>query len=395
MKTQSGEVRPDLEPRAILTKRGKVTGVQFEGRNETIGCAHVLCGLGADRVAAARLRGWREAAQAADRGGRDRAGGAPLRRAPGGAARRPARRARPPRLCRRRSRRSRSPAPTRSRSTSPTATASTPCSASRRSLPIASPEALRTLRTAVRRELDKLLPFVDRHLLLVHSPHDGIAARGRRRRARPAPPPLPMEPIWSMPKEIARSASAGCPTGRASSTSFWPRGRCCPASASRETWRPAGRRRASCCRPSASAISSKAPCSKAAKLAEILLAVFVRAKMVACKTDEGPHVERRRGRRAPFVAAVKHKVGERGAAGAGAEPRADRHRAQATAAGAPICRARRCRWPSSSPTAATWCACRARLCSSARPGGYQTTGVRFLALSPLDHARIMRALRYL
>jgi hypothetical protein len=27
--------------------------------------------------------------------------------------------------------------------------------------------------------------------------------------------------------------------------------------------------------------------------------------------------------------------------------------------------------------------------------GYQTTGVRFLAMSPLDHARIVRALRYL
>jgi hypothetical protein len=28
-------------------------------------------------------------------------------------------------------------------------------------------------------------------------------------------------------------------------------------------------------------------------------------------------------------------------------------------------------------------------------GGYQTTGVRFLQMSPLDHARIVRALRYL
>jgi hypothetical protein len=28
-------------------------------------------------------------------------------------------------------------------------------------------------------------------------------------------------------------------------------------------------------------------------------------------------------------------------------------------------------------------------------GGYQTTGVRFLAMTPLDHARIIRALRYL
>ncbi|MGZ3429344.1 MAG: hypothetical protein ACXVCV_21985, partial [Polyangia bacterium] len=51
LKTHSGEVRPDLTPKAILTKRGKVTGVQFEGRSETIGCSHVLCGFGADRVA--------------------------------------------------------------------------------------------------------------------------------------------------------------------------------------------------------------------------------------------------------------------------------------------------------------------------------------------------------
>jgi len=28
-------------------------------------------------------------------------------------------------------------------------------------------------------------------------------------------------------------------------------------------------------------------------------------------------------------------------------------------------------------------------------GSYQTTGVRFLQLAPLDHARILRALRYL
>ena len=63
------------------------------------------------------------------------------------------------------------------------------------------PEALRVLRTAVRQQLDKLLPFVDRHLLLVHSPHDGIAPEGVDGASGPAPPPLPMEPIWAMPKD--------------------------------------------------------------------------------------------------------------------------------------------------------------------------------------------------
>ncbi|MGZ3404862.1 MAG: hypothetical protein ACXVAN_00355, partial [Polyangia bacterium] len=69
--------------------------------------------------------------------------------------------------------------------------------------PDPSPAALRALRTQVRQQLDKLLPFVDRHLLLVHSPHDGIAPEGvdGERGATPAPAPLPMEPIWAMPED--------------------------------------------------------------------------------------------------------------------------------------------------------------------------------------------------
>ncbi|HZS38155.1 MAG TPA: hypothetical protein VFF06_15060, partial [Polyangia bacterium] len=52
LKTHSGEVRPDLEPQRIEVKRGKISGVQFAGQNELVGCSHVVCGMGADRVLA-------------------------------------------------------------------------------------------------------------------------------------------------------------------------------------------------------------------------------------------------------------------------------------------------------------------------------------------------------
>ncbi|HUS65665.1 MAG TPA: FAD/NAD(P)-binding protein, partial [Kofleriaceae bacterium] len=52
LKTHSGEVKPGLSPETIHIKRGKVAAVSFAGLSEPVGCSHVLCGLGADRVAA-------------------------------------------------------------------------------------------------------------------------------------------------------------------------------------------------------------------------------------------------------------------------------------------------------------------------------------------------------
>jgi len=62
-----------------------------------------------------------------------------------------------------------------------------------------SPAALAELRKQIRAHLDRLLPFVDRHLLLVHSPHDGIAPEGVDGERAAAPAPVPMDPVWAMP----------------------------------------------------------------------------------------------------------------------------------------------------------------------------------------------------
>jgi len=213
LKTHSGEVRPDLVPKAILTKRGKVTGVQFEGRNETIGCAHVLCGLGADRVAQLVSEGGEkppkrltEAAQIAPSAWRYVVHlVAPLDALPDALG----------------------------RLTYAVGDLAQPLTgANAMTLHLADgygqhavlsvealatdtkPESLRALRTAVRQHLDKLLPFVDRHLLLVHSPHDGIAPEGvDGERGSAPPPPLPMEPIWAMPRDDRPLGFCGLPHG--------------------------------------------------------------------------------------------------------------------------------------------------------------------------------------
>ena len=106
-------------------------------------------------------------------------------------------------------------------------------------------------------------------------------------------------------------------------------------------------------------------------------------------------VERRRGRRAPFVAAVKHKVGSdvqlalaqnlgptgielKRPAGRAYLPRTPVTLAFELPDGGEVVRVQG-----------------AIVFERAAGPGYQTTGVRFLALSPLDHARIIRALRFL
>lgn len=105
-------------------------------------------------------------------------------------------------------------------------------------------------------------------------------------------------------------------------------------------------------------------------------------------------VERRRGRRAPFIAAVAQKVG------------ASVELAQAQNLGAtgielklPAGRAYLPRTPVSLafelPDGGDVVHVKGAIVFERAAGGYQTTGVRFVTLSPLDHARILRVLRYL
>jgi hypothetical protein len=105
-------------------------------------------------------------------------------------------------------------------------------------------------------------------------------------------------------------------------------------------------------------------------------------------------IERRRGRRAPFVAAVRHKVG------------AEVQLALAQNLGPtgielkrPAGRSYLPRTPVSLsfalPDGGDLVRIQGAIVFERASGGYQTTGVRFLAMSPLDHARIVRALRYL
>ncbi len=58
------------------------------------------------------------------------------------------------------------------------------------------PAALQALRKRIRAHLEALLPFVSRHLLCVHSPHDGLPPEGVNE---PAPPPRPMDRVWAIP----------------------------------------------------------------------------------------------------------------------------------------------------------------------------------------------------
>jgi phytoene dehydrogenase-like protein len=198
LKTHSGEVRPELVPRAILTKRGKVSGVAFEGRSEAVGCGHVLCGMGADRVAqlvaadgekaGKRLAEAAAIAPAAHRYLLHLV--APLDALPDALGR-------------------------LAFTVADLAQPLTGANALMLHLadgygqhavlsvealaPDPSPAGLAQLRRAIRAELERLLPFVDRHLLLVHSPHDGVPPEGVDGERGMGPPPVPMDPLWAMP----------------------------------------------------------------------------------------------------------------------------------------------------------------------------------------------------
>jgi hypothetical protein len=213
MKTHSGDVRPDLQPEAIVVKRGRVVGVRFAGKDDVVGCTHVLCGMGADRVAALIERG----------------GEKPPRRLAEAAALKPAfwryllhlvapidalpdafgRLAFAVREAHGDLDGGNALALHLADGYGQHAVLSVEALATD-----TKPESLRALRTAVRQHLDKLLPFVDRHLLLVHSPHDGIAPEGvDGERGSAPPPPLPMEPIWAMPRDDRPLGFCGLPHG--------------------------------------------------------------------------------------------------------------------------------------------------------------------------------------
>jgi hypothetical protein len=66
-----------------------------------------------------------------------------------------------------------------------------------------SPAGLAALRQAIRARLDALMPFVERHLLLVHSPHDGLAPEGVDGERAQAPAAVAMDPVWHMPEPRA------------------------------------------------------------------------------------------------------------------------------------------------------------------------------------------------
>jgi phytoene dehydrogenase-like protein len=197
LKTHSGEVRAELVPSAIIVKRGKVTGVQFEGRSETVGCSHVFCGFGADRVA-----------QLVQAGGEK-----PGRRLAEAAQIQPAHHRYLIHFV----------APL---DALPDALARLAYCVNDFSQPLeganalalhladgygqhavlsvealatdTTPAGLAALRKAIRHRLDTLMPFVERHLLLVHSPHDGLPPEGVDGERAQAPPPMAMDPVWAM-----------------------------------------------------------------------------------------------------------------------------------------------------------------------------------------------------
>ncbi len=197
LKTHSGEVRPDLIPTAIEVKRGRAEAIRFDGRADSVGCGHVLCGMGAAEVAAL-LSGDKEPKRLAE-GAAVKPGAwryllhlvAPLDALPDALGRFAFSLA------------NGVDAPLTDGNAlalhladgygqhavlSVEALATDP-----------SPESLLKLRAVVRERLDALFPFVDKHLLLVHSPHDGLAPE--RATGHPAPPPVPPEPLWSFPDE--------------------------------------------------------------------------------------------------------------------------------------------------------------------------------------------------
>jgi hypothetical protein len=221
LRTHSGEVRPDLTPLQIVFRRGKPVAVRFGSRNaheakprpilmterssqasrpselspdsaftEEVGCAHVLCGMGVERLLRL-LDGEKIPRRLLEAAERKPAFYryhlhlvAPLDALPDALGRlafsvadeaRPLWGANALKLHLADGYGQHAVLSVEALATDPT------------------PDGLASLRREIYSHLDRLLPFAFRHLLLCHSPHDGLPPE---RVNELAPPPVDMDPVW-------------------------------------------------------------------------------------------------------------------------------------------------------------------------------------------------------
>ena len=69
------------------------------------------------------------------------------------------------------------------------------------------PQALAALRERLRRRIDEVMPFLDEHVVVSHSPHDGLPPEGIHASAAKGMP-LEPEPVWSSLLESALGVAA-------------------------------------------------------------------------------------------------------------------------------------------------------------------------------------------
>ncbi len=193
IEAHSGEIRAELEPKSIEIKRGKVAGVSFSGRGQSVGCSNVICGLPA-RTVMNMLEGDR-----------------PPKRLVESAAREPSHyryrlqvvaplEAIPPPLARL-SFSVRDPSAPLERANAlaihfadgygqhavVSVEALQPAGELR-------PESLAALRQSMRQHLLEIFPFIEQHIVLEHSPHDGQPPTSIEQWE--APPSVPMDAVW-------------------------------------------------------------------------------------------------------------------------------------------------------------------------------------------------------
>jgi phytoene dehydrogenase-like protein len=196
LRTHSGEVRPDLTPRQIVFRRGRPSTVVFGDGNEEVGCTHVLCGMSVDRLlpllegekAPRRLIEAAEMKPAFHRYHLHLV--APIDALPD----------------------------VLGRLAFSVADEQQPLHGANALMlhladgygqhavlsvealaPDPSSEGLASIRREIFAHLDRLLPFTSRHLLLCHSPHDGLPPERAREST---PPPVRMEPVWRWPTQL-------------------------------------------------------------------------------------------------------------------------------------------------------------------------------------------------
>jgi phytoene dehydrogenase-like protein len=185
----SGEVRHDLRVRGLVARRGRVVAVGVGDRDETVGAGEVIAAMGAARLCELlserppeRLA---EAAEASAPLHRYRLHlVAPLEALPDALAPLAFSVADPSRPL------------TGANAIALHTSAGQGAHATLTVEALAedtSANGLAALRAALRAHVDRLLPFVDRHLAAVWSPHDGLPPEGV---AAPAAAPAPMDPLW-------------------------------------------------------------------------------------------------------------------------------------------------------------------------------------------------------